>query len=202
MPSTGTDHNSTASARGLSGLDRDYYEPPSDCFSYETIKFSGRLEILDPEGRVVRFTRRQQVRFLENGVSVFMHRVWGEGVLFANYAVQGLRIIDAIPTRKGYVVLLALPKQFAKGDTLDIVTRRSIVGAFIDGQGYWETTMDAPTDCLTVDVVAPEGRTIKRPEIIAAPQADLHATHSPRRLRFMTRQPAINVPYRLAWSWK
>ena len=82
----------------------DINGPPAECFRYETLKFSGRLEIMDRDGRVARFVRHQRVRFLEDRVSVFFDRVWGDGVLFAGYAARHMRILDAIPTRKGYVV--------------------------------------------------------------------------------------------------
>ena len=202
MPTAQTHYNSNSPPRGLGGLLADTCEPPSECFSYETIKFSGRLEILDRDGRVARFIRHQRVRFLEDGVSVFMDRVWGDGVLFANYAAHRMRILGAIPTRKGYVVLLALPKPSIKGETFDIVTQRRIVGAFVDEDGYWESAMSAPTELLTIDVVTPRGRRFRHPEIVAPPRGDLHAEHSPQLLKFRAKQPALNVPYRLAWSWK
>jgi hypothetical protein len=202
MPATGTDHNSTASARALGGLDRDRYEPPSECFQYETIKFSGRLEILDREGRLARFARHQRVRFLENGVSIFMDRVWGDRVLFANYAAQGLRIIDAIATRKGYVVLLRLPRTFSKGETLDIVTQRRIVGAFTDDEGYWESAMYAPTEKVSLEILSPQGRRFAHPDISVPSLNHVRVQHRPTALSLSVREPALNIPYRLAWSWK
>lgn len=188
--------------QGLGGLLMDAYDPPSECFQYETIRFSGRLEILDRDGRVARFTRHQRIRFLEDGVSVFMDRVWGDGVLFASYAAQRMRILDAIPTRKGYVVPLALPRPFRKGEIFDVVTRRRIMGAFTDHDAYWESAMSAPTELLTIDVLAPPSRDFRHPEIVAPPRGDLHAEQHLNLLEFRVRQPALNIPYRLAWSWK
>jgi hypothetical protein len=180
----------------------DISEPPADWFPYETIKFSGRLEIMDRDGKVARFVRRQRVRFLQDGASVFFDRVWGDGVLFAGYAARHMRILDAIPTRKGYVVPLALPRPFARGQTFDIDTERRIVGAFIYPAAYWESAMSAPTDLLTLDVVAPPGLHFRRPEIIAPPRGDFDARQRARLLTFQVQRPALDIPYRLAWSWK
>ena len=180
----------------------EIHEPPAECFRYETIKFSGRLEIMDSDGRVARFTRHQRVRFLEDGVSVFFDRVWGDGVLFAGYAARHMRILDAIPTRKGYVVPLGLPRPFARGETFDIETERRIVGAFIQPDAYWESAMSAPTDLLTLDVVAPPGLHFRRPEIVAPPRGDFDARQRARLLTFQVQRPALDIPYRLAWSWK
>jgi hypothetical protein len=180
----------------------DINEPPAECFRYETIRFGGRLEILDTHGSVARFVRHQRLRFLEDGVSVFFDRVWGDGVLFAGYAARHMRILDAIPTRKGYVVPLALPRPFARGQTFDIDTERRIVGAFIYPAAYWESAMSAPTDLLTLDVVAPPGLHFRRPEIIAPPRGDFDARQRARLLTFQVQRPALDIPYRLAWSWK
>src|SRR3990172_7290352 len=119
---------------GLGGLLSDTCDVPSECFRYETIWFHGRLEILDKEGRVAVFCRRQRIRFLEDGVAEFIDRVWGEGVLFAGYETGSMSIIEAIATRKGYAVVLALPRAFARGETFEVVTERRIVGAFVDQQ--------------------------------------------------------------------
>jgi hypothetical protein len=186
----------------LRGLLADAYQPPRDCFRYETIKFTGRLEILDREGRVARFSGRQRIHFLEDDVRVFFDRAWGDGVLFAGYSARSMRILDAIPTRKGYVVPLALPRAFRKGETFDVVTQRHIVGAFIYDNAYWESAMAAPTELLTIDVYAPRGRGFSRPEIVAPPRGDLHAEQHLNLLQLRVRHPTLHTPYRLSWAWK
>jgi hypothetical protein len=187
---------------GLGGLLADACQPPRDCFRYETLKFAGRLRILDRDRRVARFTRWQRIRFLEDDVQVFFDRLWGDGVLFAGYSAPSMRILDAFPTRKGYVVTLGLPQAFRKGETFDVVTQRRIVGAFIYDNAYWESAMGAPTELLSIDVFAPRGRTFDHPEIVAPPRGDIHADQHANVLRFRVRQPSVHIPYRLAWAWK
>ncbi len=179
-------------------LEKVLYKEP---FQYETIKFSGRLEFLDRPGVAI-FSRRQRIRFLEDGVGTFFDLAWGEGVLFANYTAGPLRILDAIPTRKGYVVALALPRLFRKGEVFDIDLRRRIVGSFLDDQVYWDTAMRVPTQLLSMDIVPPSGRRIRNPEIVAPPQGDFDASDSQGRLRLRVKEPAPHTPYRLTWSWK
>src|SRR3990172_9373757 len=163
------------SRTGLGDLFSDIYDAPRDVFAYETTKFTGRLEILDRERRVARFVRRQRVRFLEDGVSVFMDRVWGEGGLFAGYAAPGLKMLEPIRTPKGYVLPLQLPRPFGKGDVLDIVTERRIIGAFCQPLAYWDTAMSAPTDLISIEVVTPPGTHVRRPEIVAPARGDMDA---------------------------
>ncbi len=180
----------------------DNAQPPRDSFQYETLSYGGRLDILDREGRLARFTRRQRIRFLEDGVGTFFDRVWGDGVLFAGYTTPGMRILDAIPTRNGYVVPLALPRPFRKGDTFEITTQRRIVGAFTDDLAYWDSAMHAPTEYLAIDVVSPHGRHFRAPDIVAPPRGDMDAKVHDRRLSLRLRRPALYTPYKLTWAWK
>jgi hypothetical protein len=191
-----------ASQQGLGGLLSEVFDAPRDLFAYETIRFSGRLEILDPNTRSARFVRRQRIRFLEDGVSVFMDRVWGEGVLFAGYAAPGLKMLEPIRTPKGYVLPLQLPRPFGKGDVFDIVTERRIIGAFYHPLAYWDTAMSAPTELISIEVAVPPGADIRRPEIVAPARGDMNARQRQRSLEFRVARPAMNVPYKLAWSWQ
>ncbi len=177
------------------------YRAPRDFFPYETIKFSARLEFIDRRGVAV-FSRRQRIRFLEDGVTTFFDLAWGEGILFANYTAGPLRILDAIRTPKGYVVALALPRPYHKGEVFEIDVRRRIVGSFLDEQVYWDTAMRVPTELFTIDVVPPYDRRIRHPEIAAPPQGDFDASESPKPLRLRVKQPAVHIPYKLSWSWK
>ena len=172
-------------------------EPLYDQHQYETLKYSGRLEILDPTGRVALFKRHQRVRFLEDNVGVLYDRVWGLGVLFATYVVRDARILEPIRTPKGYVVPLALSRPFRKGETFDLVTQRKIVGAFVK-ESYWDSAMHAPTDLLEMTVVS--ARRLSRPEIIAPPRGDFDATASSNVVKMRVRGPALYDTYKLSWS--
>jgi hypothetical protein len=185
----------------ITSMFEEIQDAPRDRFPFETIKFSGRVEILDREGRVARFRRRQRIRFLEDGVSVFFDRIWGEGVLLAGYQTSSLRIIDAIPSRKGYVIALALPRPFSRGEVLDIETERRIVGAFVYDWGYWDSAMAVPTELLAIDVRTPAGLNMRRPDIVAPAHGQMDATASHRHLTFRVSKPALDIPYKLRWNW-
>ncbi len=201
MPPIRTRDNPT-SEQGLGGLLSDICDAPRDVFSYETVKFSGRVEILHPKTRSARFVRRQRIRFLEDGVSVFMDRVWGEGVLFAGYAAPGLKMLEPIRTPKGYVLPLHMPRPFRKGDIFDIVTERRIIGAFYQPLAYWDTAMSAPTELVSIEVVVPPGAAVARPEIVAPARGDMDARQRHRSLEFRVARPAVRIPSKLAWSWQ
>jgi hypothetical protein len=185
----------------MTNMFEDILDAPHDRYPFETIKFSGRVEILDKEGQVARFKRRQRIRFLEDGVSVFFDRIWGEGVLLAGYKTGALRIIDALPTRKGYVIVLALPRPFKRGEILDIETERKIVGAFVYDWGYWDSAMGVPTELLAIDVRTPAGLKMSRPDVVAPAHGQMDANVSERHLTFRVSKPALDIPYKLRWNW-
>lgn len=178
------------------------YEGAHSLTPFETISFRGRVDVLDRDRQVAVFRRKQRIRFLENNVAVFFDRVWGEGVLFANYQAKGLRIIDAFQASKGYIVALSLPKRFKRGDVFDIETERRIVGAFYKDQGYWDSAMSAPTKLLSIDIVTPPGVGIRAPDIVAPTRDGIDADHQRQRLRLRAKGPQTHVSYSLRWAWR
>jgi hypothetical protein len=171
-------------------------------FPYETIKFSGRLKILDVDRSTAVFTRRHRVRFLEDGVGVVFNRIWGEGVLVGSYLAPGLTLMEPIKTPTGYVLPLGLPRPFRKGETFEIVSHRRVVGAFLETKGYWDTTMSKPTELVQITVVAPAGLSLGKPEVMAPPRGDIDVAAGSNSLKLRVARPAMNGPYRLGWSWK
>lgn len=169
-------------------------------FPFETIKYSGTLRF--PEGRhhAATFERHQKIRFIEDGVGIFFDRVWGDGVLFGGYSAPGLRILQPIRDASGYIIPLMLPRLYKSGETFTVVTKRKTVAAFYDAVAYWETAMHAPTDLVSIKVIA-ENSQLKTPALIAPPKGDLEVKQRNHRLDFRVARPALYTPYRLIWSW-
>jgi len=141
-------------------------------FPYETIKFSGRLKFLDETRSVAVFTRRQRVRFLEDGVSVLFDHIWGEGLLLGRYVAPDVQLMEPIRTAKGLALPMRLAKSFRKGETFELVTHRRIVGGFAGRDAYWDTLMTKPTNLIQISVVMPDTVRITEPEIVAPPRGD------------------------------
>lgn len=62
--------------------------------------------------------------------------------------------------------------------------------------------MAAPTGSLTIDIHTPAGRALSRPEIVAPARGVMDLRQRRRSLKFQVRQPALHIPYKLAWSWE
>lgn len=169
-------------------------------FPYETTKYSGTLRFPGGRHEAAVFQRQQKVRFIEDGVGVFFDRVWGNGILFGGYSAPGLRILEPIRDAGGYILPLMLPRLFRAGETFTIVTKRKTIAAFYDALAYWETAMHAPTDLVSIKVIAESSR-LKTPSLIAPPRGDFGLKQGTHRLDFQVSRPALYTPYRLTWSW-
>ncbi len=188
-------HSATPAEKANSANPLDGY------FPYEILSFQGRLRLLDPQGGVAVFSRTQRIRFLEDGVGVFMDRVWGDGVLFANYYAREMHILEALRTNRGYVLLLSLPRRFNRGEVFEVETERRIVGGFLAEDGYWDSKMAGPTELLDLTVYGPSGRAFRRADVAAPPQSRMSASHHKNILQLQVRRPTPNLRYTLAWHW-
>jgi hypothetical protein len=171
-------------------------DPKRDFFPYENVDFAATIEVLDQNWTAARYTRKQRIRFNEDGVTTFFDFAWGEGVLFANYNPHSMRIIDAFPARKGYIVALALPRKFYKGEVFEVVVERKVVGAFFDELNYWESTPRTPTGKLAVDIIAPRGAGFRSPELVIPPGHEFHAAVRGKTFQMRMDRPPAHAPFK------
>src|SRR5687767_3151555 len=63
---------------------------------YEILDYNVTLTLHDRRGARATFRRRQEVRFLQDGVGGMLDHVWGHGVLVTNYQTDVGRLEDTI----------------------------------------------------------------------------------------------------------
>jgi hypothetical protein len=178
-------------------------DPSSEeLFPYETLSYAGRLEFLDRTRTVAVFKRQQMIRVIAPRLTVFLDRIWGEGVLFADYWTGGLPIVEAVRGKSGWVAILELPRSYRKGDIVQIRTERRIVGGFTQAVEHWDTTMFAPTKWLSLEICGAAAKHVRWPRITSPARAYPFVAHDSDSLRLVVRQPQADERYRLHWSWK
>lgn len=175
---------------------------PEELFSYETLSYSGRLEFLDGAGAVAVFKRRQTIRVMSPRLSVFLDRIWGDGVLFSDYWTGGLSIVEATASRSGWVAILELPRAYQKGEVFEIRTERRIVGGFTQPVEHWDSTMFAPTKWLRLEVAGAAAGRFRWPTL-SAPLGgeEVFVDHDRESLSLTVPEPRESAPYRLSWAW-
>jgi len=170
---------------------------------YETLEYSGRLEILDTQGMRARFTRRQVIRFRQDGVAALLDPVWGSGVLFTNYESSPARMADTFKEGGVYYVLLSLRRLARDGEILELRTSRTMMSCFLPGHESWESTMFVPTRRLSMEVVFPSER-LPQSWNIKMTHPSSHGAVRPlsgRRLLYEVKRPNVGASYKLLWSW-
>lgn len=175
--------------------------PQEELFPYETLSYVGRLEFLDRAGTVAVFKRRQTIRVIAPRLSVYLDRIWGDGVVFGDYWTGGLEIIDVVLSRTGWVAILGLPRSYRRGEVLEVRTERRIIGGFTQPIEHWDSTMFAPAQWLSLEISGPAARRVKQP-ILSMPQGDgVNVYRNRGFLSLVVHKPESNAPYRLEWTW-
>ncbi|MCD6576615.1 MAG: hypothetical protein J7K66_01215 [Anaerolineaceae bacterium] len=52
---------------------------------YEVLSYESTLEILDPKGKQAIFTKKEEVKFLQDNIIAFQDQAWGRGKILENY---------------------------------------------------------------------------------------------------------------------
>lgn len=52
---------------------------------YKVLEYEVQLELVDPQGEVAIYRKRQRVRFLQDNVFAILDQAWGDGDIFADY---------------------------------------------------------------------------------------------------------------------
>src|SRR5215212_5915172 len=84
--------------------------------SYEVLDYETKLELLDPEGKLVRYTKHQKVKFLQDNVIAFQDQAWGDGEIFADYQCSPGYPVDRYRDGNKYHILISLRETKNRGD--------------------------------------------------------------------------------------
>lgn len=171
----------------------------SELYQYETLSYEARLRMLDREGAAAIYERRQKIRVRAQRLSVFLDRVWGEGVLFRDYWTDGLDILEATRTRSGWVVVLQLRREYRRGESLEIRTERRITAGFTRSEEYWGSVMFAPTRFLDLQIVS--RRRMRQPALSIPRTAGVALQKQRSSLILHAKRPVVHAPYRVDWAW-
>ena len=176
--------------------------------SYETLLLDVELDIRDRRGRRAIVNRRQRVQFLREDTGVIRELVWGEGEPLAGYSVQGAQRLGVRREGSRRVILLGLPRTYAKGERALVTSRRLIRGALTEQTAYAEMFVERRTRRIGLKVLFPKSRPPRDAHLTTSP-----ATASSERIRtrygpegrpylvWKRRNPERFTTYSLNWRW-
>jgi hypothetical protein len=132
---------------------------------------------------------------------VISDRVWGDGVLFADYWTNGLDIVEFLKDGSAWVAVLGLPRVYHAGETFELKTERRIVGGFRESTEDWGSVMYAPAKRLSIELTGKAVERFRNPELAAPALEDATVDKTPRSIKFNVRRPRLNSSYALQWAW-
>jgi hypothetical protein len=175
---------------------------------YEVLSYAVTLELEDSKGQVAVLDRRQEIRFLQDGVVGIYDQVWGEGELIDQYEVEPGVVADRFHLGGREVILISLREIKNRGDVIQLHTRRRVRAGWTKSEEWLETTVSHNTHSIEMTVVFPRGRAPKSAAVTEIGSGRTTEIPTPARdaegrrvLKWSTRQPQLGESYVLRWAW-
>jgi hypothetical protein len=175
---------------------------------YEVKQLKVSLVLCDPQGKKAIYTKRQQVRFLQDNVIAYQDQAWGDGEIFADYHCSPGIPVDRYREGHRYRVLISLRETKQRGDSADLMIDRTIRNGFTRSTEELQTEIDHVTHRLTVQVTFPSERFPKQvwwlEQKRGRSQPIEALTQLPDGRWQVTREvvkPTRNEAYLLRWHW-
>lgn len=172
---------------------------------YEVLDYQSVLTLQNAEGTRATFARRQDIRFLHDGVTAILDHAWGDGILATDYANDAGRLEGSYNDVGRHHLVVALRRRMGRGESLSFRVRRETMVGFTEGEEWLETTVDHPVARLSPSIVFPKDRPCRR-AVLQAGRRLVPLTVARRRsgqtvVRVEILQPWANFPYTIRWSW-
>ena len=178
--------------------------------SYEVLEHDIRLELLDAYGHQAVYSKRQQVRFLQNNVIAYQDQAWGDGDIFVDYQCSPGVAVDRYREGHRYSILISLRKTMNRGDQEEFHIQRRIEDGFTKPIEDFQAEVNHPMRHLTISVIFPPERLSKRCWLVeqnTRRTLALNGEHftilSDQRLQvtWQTDKPRLFETYILLWEW-
>ncbi len=177
---------------------------------YEVLEYDTRLELLDDQGKVAKFYKRQKVRFLQDNIIAYQDQAWGDGKIFAEYNCSPGFPVDRYQDGHRYRILISLREMKQRGDIEEFHIERRIEDGFKKDVEYFQTTIDHVTRDLTIAVVFPKNRLPKRVVMIehrrskttlVGGEATQTLPDGRQQVKWHIPKPKLYESYSLRWEW-
>ena len=176
---------------------------------YEVVEYESTLELKDKEGKIASFTKRENVRYLRDGVIAYQDQAWGDGEILLNYrCTPGTPVHRYRSGHKTYI-LISRREVKNKGDADEFNIEWGIRQGFLRRTEQWETHVKHQTKRLKISVIFPKSRPPQRTMLIEGNRQRSHNLGKSVRVlpdgrwqvTWGTRQPRLYENYILEWEW-
>lgn len=177
---------------------------------YEIIDYETTLTLHDPKGKKATLRKREEVKFLQDGVVVFEDFGWGEGSVMLNYKCSPGKVVDSY--RSGYkkVIVISLRKIMSKGDKEEFNISWDMKDSFVTNDEAWLTEINRKFQNIKVNVIFPASRPPRKVMIeesnskrskILGEDSIKKLSNGTWRVSWETKNPRLYESYNLRWEW-
>jgi len=168
------------------------------------------LELLDSQGKVAVYTKRQQVVFLQNDVFAIQDQAWGDGNIFADYECTPGVMVDRYKEGYRWKMLISLRAVKNRDDREEFFIERRITDGFTTPVLNFQIQVDHPTNSLTLSVIFPSTRHPKSINLIEQNMKRSHVMGEEHRTSLSQgrvqytwhiAKPLLYESYILRWEW-
>ncbi len=177
---------------------------------YEVLDYEAELELLDTKGRRAILHKRQHVRFLQDNISAYQDKAWGDGNIFADYKCSPGVAVDRYREGHRYRILISLRETKKRGEETVFRIERTIANGFTKDVEDFQTEIDHVTRSLTMRIVFPKKRPPRQVTLIEQNTTHSvildheHYTTLPDgrvQVTWKTGKPRVFEAYILRWEW-
>ena len=177
---------------------------------YEVLYYESTLEILDPKGIQARFSKIEELKFLQDNVIAIQDQAWGDGEILNDYQCSPGVPVDFYRSGHKTHILISLRDVKLKGDQIKKNIQWNIRSGFLKPNGYWATDINHYTRKMKVTILFPKERPPIRVVMVESNRKKSKElqkdalTHLPDKRWQVTWEksnPSMNEHYILKWEW-
>lgn len=131
---------------------------PGNTDMYEILDYESSWEMLDPEGHMAIFRKRQRVKFLQNNIIAFEDYAWGDGEIFVDYRCAPGVVVDRYREGDRWNILISLRGTKNKGDVEEFYIERTVKNGFTNSEEWQQAEIRRRTKHLKMNVIFPSSR--------------------------------------------
>lgn len=177
---------------------------------YEVLEHEAQLELKDSRGKIAVYTKRQQVRFLQDNIIAYQDKAWGDGSIFADYKCSPGVEVDRYRDGYRYNILISLRETKHRGDETTFHIERTIRNGFTKREELFQTDINHRTHKLAMSIIFPHSRlpiSVRLVEQNASRTTTLDVNHRQllpdgrQRYTWQVKSPRTYEAYILKWEW-
>lgn len=140
---------------------------------YEVIDYECQLELRDKDGNLAIIKKREKIRYLQDYVTSYQDRAWGDGEIFQNYHCSPGTPVDEYRVGHKTYKLISLREFRNKGDVDEFHIEWNMRRGFLESTGFWGTGINNRTKRVAVQIVFPKDRP---PKSVSLTESNLQRT--------------------------